>query len=130
VIGIGLNINMPRSAGEHIDQPWVSLNTLFDEKIDRHLLVALLLEQLSNDLRTFEQLDITQFHQQWQQWDVLHGQSVTVMRQDETLAGTVQGLDAQGRIGIKLASGQLRYFSSAEIRLKNNINEQLHLSPH
>ncbi|HFC93508.1 MAG TPA: biotin--[acetyl-CoA-carboxylase] ligase [Leucothrix mucor] len=118
VIGIGLNINMPESLGEKIDQPWVSLSKILGKQIDRNQLLALLLEQLIVDLQDFEPFDVTQFEKQWQQWDVLQGQSVRVLRQHEELAGTVQGLDAQGRIGICLESGELQYFSSAEIRLK------------
>ena len=118
VIGIGLNINMPISAGEKIDQPWVSLSKVLGQQIDRNQLLALLLERLIDDLQGFEQLSLAQFEQQWQQWDVLQGQSVSVLRQHEELAGVVQGLDTQGRIGIRLASGPLQYFSSAEIRLK------------
>jgi BirA family biotin operon repressor/biotin-[acetyl-CoA-carboxylase] ligase len=118
VIGIGLNINMPISSGEKIDQPWVSLSKVLGQQIDRNQLLALLLVQLIDDLQGFEQLGLAQFEKQWQQWDVLDGQSVRILRQHEELAGVVQGLDTQGRIGIRLASGQLHYFSSAEIRLK------------
>jgi BirA family biotin operon repressor/biotin-[acetyl-CoA-carboxylase] ligase len=118
VIGIGLNINMPELAGEKIDQPWVSLSKILGKQIDRNQLLALLLEQLIIDLQDFEQLDLTPFEKQWQQWDILHGQSVRILRQHEELAGTVQGIDAQGRLGICLESGGLQYFSSAEIRLK------------
>jgi BirA family biotin operon repressor/biotin-[acetyl-CoA-carboxylase] ligase len=118
VIGIGLNSNMPTSAGELIDQPWVSLHTALGKPVNRNQLIALLLEQLIIDLLGFEQFDLAQFNQQWQHWDVLHQQPVNILRQHEVLAGIVQGLDAQGRIGIRLDSGKLRYFSSAEIRLK------------
>ena len=117
VIGIGLNINMPLVAGQQIDQPWVSLGKVLKQRIDRNPLLALLLEQLIHDLQDFEQLDLSHFQQQWQYWDVLNGQRVTLLQQHQQLAGTVQGLDAQGRIGVKLLSGQLKYFSSAEIRL-------------
>jgi BirA family biotin operon repressor/biotin-[acetyl-CoA-carboxylase] ligase len=120
IIGIGLNINMQPAVAEQIDQPWVSLHTVLGKKINRHLLLALLLEQLVNDLHAFEQCDLTQFQQQWQQWDVLNGQLVSILRQHETLSARVQGHDAQGRIGVKLASGKLHYFSSADIRLKHN----------
>jgi len=118
VIGIGLNINMPISAGEQIDQPWVSLSKILGKRIDRNQLLALLLEQLIDDLQDFERLDLAQFKKQWQQWDILQGQPVRVLHQHEELAGTVQGIDAQGRLGIRLESGQLRYFLSAEVRLK------------
>ena len=118
VIGIGLNINMPTSAGASIDQPWVSLRHALGKQVNRNQLIALLLEQLMIDLQQFEQFDLAQFNKQWQHWDVLNKQSVSILRQHEVLAGTVQGLDTQGRIGVMLDSGQLSYFSSAEIRLK------------
>jgi BirA family biotin operon repressor/biotin-[acetyl-CoA-carboxylase] ligase len=119
VIGIGLNINMPSAAGEAIDQPWISLNQILKQSIDRNPLLALLLEQLITDLQCFEQLDLADFQQQWQNWDILNGRSVTVLQQHKQLVGTVQGLDKQGRIGIKLhPSGAVKYFSSADIRLR------------
>jgi BirA family biotin operon repressor/biotin-[acetyl-CoA-carboxylase] ligase len=118
VIGIGLNINMPESVGEQIDQPWISLAKILGKQVDRNQLLALLLEQLILDLQDFEQLNLAEFNKQWQRWDVLHQQAVRILRQHEELAGIVQGLDTQGRIGIQLESGILQYFSSAEIRLK------------
>jgi BirA family biotin operon repressor/biotin-[acetyl-CoA-carboxylase] ligase len=120
VIGIGLNINMPVAVGKNIDQPWISLGNILEQRIDRNPLLALLLEQLIHDLKGFEQLNHGSFQQQWQYWDILNGQQVTLLQQHQQLVGTVQGLDAQGRIGVKLLSGELQYFSSAEIRLSKS----------
>ena len=118
IIGIGLNINMPASVGDKIDQPWVSLSQVLNTHVDRNHLLALLLEQLFIDLDVFSQLRIDHFQTGWKQWDVLNGQHVTVLLEGNELSGVVDGINEQGCIGIKLESGKLQYYSSAEIRLK------------
>ncbi len=118
VIGIGLNINMPLSTGDTINQPWVSLSSILRKKIDRNQLLALLLEHLINDLQRFSHLSLEQFQTQWQQWDVLYGRQVNVLQQHKEFLGKVQGIDTQGRIIIELLSGKVTHYSSAEIRLR------------
>ena len=118
IIGIGLNVNMPSSAGEQITQPWVSLSTILGQQIDRHYLLALLLEHLITDLQRFDTLNLAHFQTEWQQWDVLNGKQVKILQQHQESAGIVRGIDRQGRIVIELLSGQLVHYSSAEIRLK------------
>jgi BirA family biotin operon repressor/biotin-[acetyl-CoA-carboxylase] ligase len=125
IIGIGLNINMPLSAGKQIDQPWVSLNTILGQQIDRHHLLALLLEHLMIDLQRFDTLNLAQFQTEWQQWDMLNGKQVKILQQHQESAGIVRGIDAQGRIVIELLSGQLAHYSSAEIRLKKGFYDSI-----
>ena len=120
IIGFGLNINMSSSAGNTIDQPWVSLNEAMGKSVNRQQLLAFILEYLIHDLQQFEHLDIQQFQSDWQQWDILHNQSVTILQEHQEHIGVVKGLDEQGRLGVKLNSGKLRYYASAEIRLKKS----------
>lgn len=118
IIGIGLNVNMPDTEGESIDQPWISLNKVMAGRVDRNQLLAILLVELIENLKGFESLKSEEFQESWQQWDVLRNQQVRILQDQQELQGLVEGIDAQGRIGIKLPSGQLGYYSSAEIRLK------------
>ncbi len=118
VIGFGLNVNMPESAGKLIDQPWVSLNNVLGVTVNRHQLLAYVLESLTQELRNFEAFNIQQFQHDWQCWDVLKGKEVRVLQEQQEGSGIVEGIDGQGRIAIKLISGEVKYYTSAEIRLK------------
>lgn len=120
IIGFGLNVNMPSSVGNTIDQPWVSLNDAMGKSINRQQLLVFILEYLVHDLQHFEHLDIQQFQSDWQQWDILRDQSVTILQEHQEQIGVVKGLDVQGRLGIKLNSGKLMYYASADIRLKKS----------
>ncbi|RTZ67041.1 MAG: biotin--[acetyl-CoA-carboxylase] ligase [Aquificaceae bacterium] len=118
VIGFGLNVNMPKSSGETIDQPWVSLHHAMGDTLDRNQLLAFILEFLINDLQCFDRLDSKRFQHDWRYWDVLYGQNVLILQEQQERSGIVDGIDDQGRLAVKLMSGQLAYYTSAEIRLK------------
>ncbi|MCK5903510.1 MAG: biotin--[acetyl-CoA-carboxylase] ligase [Cocleimonas sp.] len=118
VIGIGLNINMPESMGNAIDQPWVSLSKAMGQPIDRSMLLALLLEKLSHDLNQLHRLDLAEFQHRWQRWDILNNRRVDILLDQQILTGVVKGIDAQGCLGVQLQSGELQYYASADIHLK------------
>ena len=118
VIGFGLNVNMPEPLGKVIDQPWINLNHARGMTVERNQLLAFILESLINDLQGFESLDDKKFQTDWKQWNVLQDQTVHILQERQEYSGIVKGIDNQGRLGVKLRSGKLTYYTSAEIRLK------------
>lgn len=118
VIGIGLNVNMLPQQAEGIDQPWVSLAMIRGEPLDREQLLQALLAQLVPRLQRFPALDQTSFQAQWQPWDVLAGQAVTVHLAETTLQGTALGIDGQGQFRVALDNGDVKVFSAADVSIR------------
>jgi BirA family biotin operon repressor/biotin-[acetyl-CoA-carboxylase] ligase len=118
VIGIGLNTGMPREAGANIDQAWCDLSEILQQSIDRNHLVAAILEQLIPALQTFPDFKMANFKQQWQRWDWLDNQAVSVNTGQEILQGLACGLDEQGQLQLVLADGSRRAFSSADVSVR------------
>ncbi len=116
VIGIGLNIALDKFA--RVDQPWCSLSGFFDEPVDRNRLIGLIVANIVKQLGKLQQGDSENFKIKWQQWDILRNKTVNVIQGLETLQGVVAGIDPMGQIGIKLSTGDLKYFNSAEIKIR------------
>ena len=118
VIGIGLNINMRNDTSVDIDQPWCSLVEVLGDTIDRNRLVASLLGVLIPALQRFPSLGKKACTLQWQHWDILEGQAITVATHTQRFSGVAQGIDEQGQLIVLLDSGEQQVFSAGDVSIK------------
>ena len=130
VIGIGLNINLPEKIQAQIDQDVTTLTEALSNgalshgvlpasAFSRDDLLISLVKHLYQELTAFENLNFDDFIQKWGGWDILRGKTVSINHQGENIIGEVTGIDTSGRLEFKKsASGEVFYFSSAEIKLK------------
>ncbi len=118
VIGIGLNVNMPTLSNTAIDQPWTSLLAATGQLQQRNLLAAAILQRLFVRLQAFPQLDMVQFQQDWQRWDMLAQRQVRVLSGTEILDGLACGVDAHGQLRVLLTDGFIKAFSSADVSVR------------
>ncbi|MEH6552265.1 MAG: bifunctional biotin--[acetyl-CoA-carboxylase] ligase/biotin operon repressor BirA [Pseudomonadales bacterium] len=117
VVGIGLNVAMPKAAATEIDQPWVDLRTVMQATVSRNELVAALLGRLLPGLSTFEKQGLAAYQSRWRQWDVLDGETVIIHIGDSTVAGVARGIDDTGAIMIETSEGE-RSFSGGEVSIR------------
>jgi BirA family biotin operon repressor/biotin-[acetyl-CoA-carboxylase] ligase len=118
IIGLGLNLSLPRSCYDDISQAAVSLDDAINGKsYSRDELVIILIQRLSLWLKTFKQMSFDDFLQNWKEWDILHEKTVSFNHQGSVVTGNVSGLDKHGRLAVTMANGECEYFSSADIRL-------------
>lgn len=54
----------------------------------------------------------------WARYDLLAGKSVAATYDDETISGTAQGIDEQGRLQILTPHGEVRFFAAGDATLK------------
>lgn len=107
VIGLGLNVAMPRQAAGHIDQPWTDLAQVAPQLLSRNALAAALLDCLLPTLERFAQQGLTPFLSQYAQRDVLRGQAVAASFGDGTQClGIAQGVADDGALRIRNAQGE------------------------
>lgn len=118
VIGIGLNISLPKESHSEITQAAVSLEeALKGKSFDREEVAIQLIQNLLSYSEIFPKLPFQAFLKSWNRWDILRDQEVSFQHQNKVISGKVNDIDKHGRIGILLESGT-EYFSAADIKLK------------
>jgi BirA family transcriptional regulator, biotin operon repressor / biotin---[acetyl-CoA-carboxylase] ligase len=117
IIGIGLNINMRNAAHEEIQTPWTSLNTITGKYYDRNPIVALLINQLFNDLKKFDIEGFAPFIKQWSCYDYLFGKKVQLNLGNQNIEGIALGVNSQGNLLLKSPLGEIVAYSAGEASL-------------
>jgi BirA family biotin operon repressor/biotin-[acetyl-CoA-carboxylase] ligase len=116
VIGIGLNLNMPKTTA--INQAWTDLKTITGKSTARNELVALLLNELIDMLIQFEIKGLIPFIPEWEKLDIAHNSEVTVKIANQEIRGIVSGISERGELIITDAENQVRKFLSGEVSLR------------
>jgi len=112
VIGLGLNVRMPAEAAEHIDQPWMDLATLTDDRPpERNALAAALIEALVTALDPFSLQGFAAFTEDWRELDLVAGRAVALHSHEQTVTGVAAGVDEQGALLLRTAQGMKRFVS-------------------
>jgi BirA family biotin operon repressor/biotin-[acetyl-CoA-carboxylase] ligase len=118
IIGIGINVAMPKTAGATIEQPWTDLLTLTGHRrLSRNRLAALLLDDLLPLLAAFESDGMQPFLEEWKRYDMVDGQAVDLHLPGRVIAGMACGIDAGGALLVDTGDGPRR-FASGEVTLR------------
>lgn len=117
VIGIGVNVAIPRRARQEIDQPVIDLQTVAGP-IDRNQLLAAILRELHAVLTQFEAHGFTVLREEWAAHHAYHDREVEVtLPGGQRVAGRVDGIGGGGELIIDVG-GERRTFVSGEMRLR------------
>lgn len=118
VIGVGINLNLPTSIKQQIDQPAIDLASISAQPINPNTLLGVLLKHLAEVLGEFEQQGFSQLRAEWISHHAYHQQSVKMLHPDgrETL-GRVIDIAADGILLVQTEHGVERC-SSGEISLR------------
>ena len=124
VIGIGLNLRLPRMVKDKIDQPVVDLATI-GVQIERNELFANVLSALALVLTQFSERGFTAFRQEWDDMHAYQDKMVRVRMPDNSeIEGRVQGVGADGALVLQTRSGP-RNFYGGEISMRGNVASSL-----
>ncbi len=118
VIGIGLNVNMPNSINEKIDQPWVDIKQITSGEIQRNQLAGLILNNLLLVIAQFEQHGIKPFISQWRQFDLTRDKKISLHTASEKFSGIARGINESGCILLEDSAGKIQQFSIGEVSLR------------
>lgn len=119
VLGLGLNVDIAESDAQHIEQPWIDLQQILRSNVvDRNRLVAILLRNLVQMFSVFDARGLSAFLESWERYHAYAGKQVRVLRGNDELVGTVQGVDLHGALLLKDTAGKLHTFNSGEISLR------------
>ncbi|MGA2654829.1 MAG: bifunctional biotin--[acetyl-CoA-carboxylase] ligase/biotin operon repressor BirA [Gammaproteobacteria bacterium] len=112
VIGIGLNVNMPRHI--KIDQAFTDLSQIMQRRVSRNQLIAHMITSLNQYLPRFSEYGFNGFINEWLKYDILHNQPVKITQLDQILDGFAIGIDEQGQLKVKIGDKEQR-LTSAEV---------------
>lgn len=117
VIGVGVNVRMPATAGGRIDQAWVDMETALGDKVSRNALAGLLLHHLLLAMQQFQDKGLAPFLQEWQQWDIITGKTIRLQLPNETLTGIAKGIDRNGALLLQ-CRGTISSYMAGEVSVR------------
>ena len=116
VIGLGVNVSMPATAAEHIDQPWVDIRSIH-EGVSRNRLAGRLLHHMLLGVAEFQQWGLAPFVDEWCRADILSGQALRLLLPNEERCGVGRGIDPQGALLLEV-DGALQRYTYGEVSLR------------
>jgi BirA family biotin operon repressor/biotin-[acetyl-CoA-carboxylase] ligase len=121
VIGVGVNLNLPKNVLQSIDQPAIDLASarpINQSKIDQNMLLGALLKHLADVLSSFETRGFIGLRDEWLRYHAYENKPVRMLLPNGTeVKGHVQGVAEDGILLVETALG-LQRFSAGEISLR------------
>lgn len=105
VIGVGLNVAMPKAAAATIDQAWTDVNTICAQPPGRNQLMAALLNELLPLLAEFEQRGFAYWREEWLSLDAFGDAPVVLSTGATQVSGIARGVDARGALRLETDAG-------------------------
>lgn len=117
VIGIGVNLDLPAHASQQIDQPWTDLQQQRGKTISRNQIAARLLGEMLDAMQLFQRYQLASFIPRWRQYDLYHGEEVTLFHPRRKIRGIHKGIADDGSLLLEV-NGKLCRFQSGEVSLR------------
>jgi BirA family biotin operon repressor/biotin-[acetyl-CoA-carboxylase] ligase len=121
VIGIGLNLRMPSSAGTAgIDRPWTELAAHLptaQRDVSRNAVAALILGELLPGMERFEREGFEPFRMDWARFDLLQGRRVRLEGNGGFHSGRALGIDASGGLSVEIDGYGPQVLHAAEVSI-------------
>jgi BirA family biotin operon repressor/biotin-[acetyl-CoA-carboxylase] ligase len=112
-----MNVSMPQSAGNEIDQQWTDLEKVLYTRVpSRNVLAARLLDAVVPAIHSFEHGHMKNLRQAWRRYDFIYGQVVELQTERGRHCGKAAGIDEQGRLLVEV-DGRQHAFSCGEVSL-------------
>ncbi len=118
VIGIGVNIRLPKAFSDEIDQPWVDISQITNSAPQRNRLAGLLLDELVLKIKSFEQEGLAPFLSEWEQYDAMIGKRVLLNTPQKQIQGIMKGISDKGELILLTENNETKAFLSGELSLR------------
>ena len=117
VIGIGINLELPREILASVDSGWaqspVDLKIVLERGVSRESLAAGMITHVVDTLETFEGRGFDAFAETWRRYDWLLGRAITVEQTGGSLRGTASGIDDDGALLVREAAATTRVIAGS-----------------
>lgn len=118
VLGVGLNLRLPPTVMQRIDQPTSALAQVIAELPERNGLLALLLQELADMLEVFATQGFVALQAEWESYHLYQHRSVRMLLPDgKQIAGVVRGVTGAGALRVETELG-VQVFNAGEISLR------------
>ncbi|MDH3311140.1 MAG: bifunctional biotin--[acetyl-CoA-carboxylase] ligase/biotin operon repressor BirA [Gammaproteobacteria bacterium] len=117
ILGLGVNAHISREDASRIDQPWIDLQGMTGEAIDRNRLAAIVIRHLLDMFQLFAEQGFGPFRADWQKLHLFHGQRVRVLQGEKVFIGIAEGVDESGGLVVRQARNR-QVFHSGEVSLR------------
>ncbi|MGM0525650.1 MAG: bifunctional biotin--[acetyl-CoA-carboxylase] ligase/biotin operon repressor BirA [Pseudomonadota bacterium] len=117
IVGIGLNVNMPESVGEKIDQRWTDVSQQLKGQWSRNEIAGVIYRHVIKQLTLFSAEGLETLRKRWVELDIFINKSVKLLMGERVVKGTCRGIDENGAILIESDNNVVRYFGG-EISLR------------
>jgi BirA family biotin operon repressor/biotin-[acetyl-CoA-carboxylase] ligase len=115
IIGIGINVNMPATSLEAIDQPATSLLVLSKKTWDLKELTELLMTHFLQDLELLKKSGFAPFQAPFEKILAYKGQEISCRDGTQTITGICHSITKDGRLQLQLPSGEIKLVLAGEI---------------
>lgn len=117
VVGVGLNVKMPSSMTDSIDQPWIDLQ--HTGSVSRNLLAAAMINELIDACLACVNGQSDDYLREWRKLNAYDKQSVTIHMMDgSTVSGDFSDIDETGALLLQI-DGELQRFTCGEVSLRS-----------
>lgn len=118
VIGVGVNLNLPKNVLDSIDQPAIDLASISHNTINQSELLGVLLNHLADVLSSFETQGFIGLRDEWLGYHAYENKPVRMLLPNGTeVFGVVKGVADDGILLVETALATQR-FSAGEISLR------------
>jgi len=118
VIGVGVNVREDERVLAAVDQPVTDLESAAGKAIDRNILLAGLLRELSSVIEVFAQQGFCALRAEWQELHAQQDRPVQLLLPDgKNISGIARGVAEDGALLLETATGVSRYHSG-EVSLR------------
>ncbi|MGB0833368.1 MAG: bifunctional biotin--[acetyl-CoA-carboxylase] ligase/biotin operon repressor BirA [Psychrobium sp.] len=116
IIGAGINVHLPESVTQDIDQPYADIHEV-GLSLSRNHIAGRILSHLIKLLNEFEFSGFSAFVERWHQHDCFIGQHVQLQMGQRQVTGIAKGVDTQGGLLLEVDQ-QIQSFFGGEISLR------------
>jgi BirA family biotin operon repressor/biotin-[acetyl-CoA-carboxylase] ligase len=122
IFGLGLNVNGRSDAWPaELANRATSLAEQVDAPLDQNRFTAALIGRVLLAYEQFADGDhLSSFADLWQRYDLLRGNPITLLQGDRRISGTAVGIDDEGSLLIRPASGKLQRFHVGDVTIEKN----------
>ena len=117
IIGVGININMPKINSKQIDREWTNTKKLLNPEVSRNDLATKIIEQILLLLLEYKKSGFSSYKDEWLMYDNSIGKKVKLIMVNNTVEGVVRGIDSSGGLILEVG-GIEKTFSGGEISLR------------
>ncbi len=124
VIGLGLNVRMPKTAANGIDQPWTDLHALLGEALpSRNTIAAAVLTALVEAIDRFDAEGLAPFLPRFDALDALRDADITALIGTVMHVGIAAGLADDGALRLRTGAGET-LLRAGEVSVRKRVPAQ------